>query len=136
MAVIECLQEIPCNFCEDACPNGAISVGNPIINLPRLDEDKCVGCGKCIAFCPGLAIFVVDMTFSNTEARISFPYELLPIHKVGSVVDAVDREGKIITKGRVVDVIEREEFDRTLVVSIAVPKKFAQAVRGIASIKS
>lgn len=57
IAVIECVQGIPCNPCETACPFGAIEVGEPITNLPRLLTDKCQGCGLCIPACPGLAIF-------------------------------------------------------------------------------
>lgn len=38
VAVIECIQPIPCNPCEGACKFGAICVGDPIINLPCLDE--------------------------------------------------------------------------------------------------
>ena len=36
VACIECAQEIPCNPCEEACPYGAITVGKPITNLPKL----------------------------------------------------------------------------------------------------
>ena len=49
--VIECIQEIPCNPCETACKFGAIKVGQPITNLPVLDEKLCTGCGNCIADC-------------------------------------------------------------------------------------
>lgn len=133
VAVIECIQEIPCDPCEPACPSGAIKVGKPITNLPVLCEDKCVGCGKCIAFCPGLAIFLVDTTFSKTKALIKFPYEYLPLPKVNSWADAVDREGNIVTKTRVVKVESSDKYDRTAVVSIAIPKRFAHKVRGIVS---
>lgn len=34
VAVIECVQEIPCNPCENACPFGAIKIGDPITNCP------------------------------------------------------------------------------------------------------
>lgn len=53
VAVIECVQEIPCNPCENACPFGAIKIGDPITNLPVLDGEKCTGCGTCVAMCPG-----------------------------------------------------------------------------------
>ena len=45
VACIECVQEIPCNPCEGLCKFGAITIGEQITNLPRLHEDKCVGCG-------------------------------------------------------------------------------------------
>ena len=132
VAVIECVQEIPCDPCEEACPFEAIKVGKPITNLPILYEDKCVGCGKCIPFCPGLAIFLVDTTFSKTEALVKFPYEYLPLPKVNSLVDAVDREGNIVTEARIIKVDSSDKYDCTVVVSIAIPKRFAQKVRGIA----
>ncbi|UCH02946.1 MAG: 4Fe-4S binding protein [Candidatus Bathyarchaeota archaeon] len=131
VAVIECLQEIPCDPCETACPLGAIEVGKPITNLPELDEDKCTGCGICIPLCPGLAIFVIDYTYSEDEALVTFPYEFLPLPEEDSLVNATDRSGRPLTKGRIVKVLARKQFDRTVVVSIAVLKKYAQRVRGI-----
>ena len=131
VAVIECVQKIPCDACEVACPHGAIKV-NTIASLPELNENMCMGCQVCIPFCPGLAIFVVDYNFSENEALISFPYEFLPLPKNGSMVVATDRLGRVVTKGRAVKVLERKRFDYTVVVSIAVPKKFVHEVRGIA----
>jgi len=131
VAVIECLQEIPCNPCVKACPLGAIKV-ETLISLPELDENKCVGCGSCIPNCPGLAIFLVDYNFSEDEALISFPYEFLPSPEVGSIVDATDRSGKAITKGRVIKVLKNKKYDNTEIISIAVLKKYANEVRGIA----
>lgn len=131
VAVIECLEEIPCNPCETACSLGAIKVGKPMTNLPELDENKCTGCGICITKCPGLAIFVIDYTYSEDEALVSFPYEFLPLPEVGSLVHPTNRLGRPITKGRIVKVLVREQFDHTVVVSMTVPKKFAQKVRGM-----
>ena len=82
VAVIECNQEIPCNPCVAACPREAIKV-KALTSLPELDEDRCNGCGSCIAPCPGLAIFVVDMSYSEREAVVMLPYEFLPYPKVG-----------------------------------------------------
>ena len=58
VAVIECVQEIPCNPCQAACPKKAITIGENITHLPVLDQEVCIGCGICISRCPGLAIFV------------------------------------------------------------------------------
>jgi len=130
-AVIECIEKIPCNPCETACPSGAIRVGSPITNLPVLDEDKCTGCGVCITSCPGLAIFVVNLNYTEKSALISFPFEFLPLPKIGEEVSAVDRKGGKVCRAKVVKVLNKPKQDRTPIVSICVPKKFAFIVRGI-----
>jgi len=130
VAVIECVEDIPCNPCEAACPHGAIRVGKPITRLPVLDEKKCTGCGRCIPACPGLAIFVVDATYSEAEAAVSMPYEFLPLPKKDAAVDALDRAGKRVCSGRVVRVSCLPRNRGTAVVTIAVPKAYAEQVRG------
>ncbi len=130
-AVIECIQEIPCNPCEAACVFGAITIGASINNLPVLDEDKCTGCGICISSCPGLAIFVLDLNYDDASALISFPFEYFPLPMVGEEVPASDREGKEICKGKVVKIIDKPINGHTPVISISIPKKYALLVRGI-----
>lgn len=132
VAVIECAQEIPCDPCEEACPVGAIRVGEPITNLPILIEDKCTGCGLCIPVCPGLAIFGVDMTYSDQEATVQLPYEFLPLPEKGETVTALDREGRAVCSARVVRVLNPKKFDHTPVITIAIPKAQAMNVRNIA----
>src|SRR5208283_3240073 len=54
---IRCVQEIPCNPCQDACPEGLITC-KTIMALPEY-HGVCLGCGKCVVACPGLAINLV-----------------------------------------------------------------------------
>jgi len=131
VAVIECVQEIPCNPCEAACKLGAIKIGEPITNLPILDGDKCIGCGICVAKCSGLAIFIVNKVYSATTATIAFPYEYSPTPDVGLVVEAVNRRGKMICDGKVVKVMNPLSFDHTPVVTIEIPKEYADEVRSM-----
>jgi len=135
VAVIECVQEIPCNPCENACRIGAITIGEQITALPVLHEDKCSGCGLCVANCPGLAITIVDMTYSDTEAVIEFPFEYLPLPKEGDIVDAVNRAGEIMCKGTVASVKKLKAYAGTAVVGIAVPKEYADEVRSMKRLK-
>ena len=135
VAVIECVQEIPCNPCENACPVGAIIIGSPITNLPVLDADKCTGCGQCLARCPGLAIFLINQKYSETEAVISFPFEYWPFPKEGDVVDAVDRGGQVVCHGTVTSVRMPESFKNTCIVSIAVPREYSAQVRSMKLLK-
>lgn len=131
VAVIECVQEIPCNPCEAACRYGAIHIGDPITNLPTLDADKCTGCAVCVSKCPGLAIFIVNKAYSETMATVAFPYEYFPMPTVGQTVLAVNRKGEPICEARVIKVMNPESFDHTPVVTIELPKEYADSIRSI-----
>lgn len=131
VAVIECVQEIPCNPCEAACPHEAITIGHPITNRPSLDEDRCIGCGVCIPQCPGLAIFVVNLSYSDDCALVSFPHEYAGVPQVGEQVEVVDRSGLVICTGETSQVLTTQASDRTAVVTVEVPRKYAVDARGI-----
>ncbi len=130
VAVVECAERIPCNPCETVCPKGAITVGTPITNLPRLDPSRCTGCGLCVAVCPGQAVFLVDGSRPGEEGAVVLPYENLPLPSVGQEVAGLDRSGRAVCRGRVVKVRKAYAFDRTVTVEIAVPKEAVMAVRG------
>lgn len=136
VAIIECIEEIPCNPCEAVCKFKAIKIGKPITNLPILDENLCRGCGLCTAKCPGLAIFMIDKTYSEKEGLVSFPHEYLPLPVTGSIVEAVNRKGKVVCFGKVLKVLNKKGFDRTPVVTIAIPKEKLDEVRGIKRLES
>ncbi len=128
IAVIECIEEIPCNPCEAACPFHAIRVGTPITNLPHLDVEKCVGCGRCVAACSGLCIYVKDYTYSETTCTISFPFEYLPLPEVGQEVELVDRHGQTRCKGVVRRVNNPKINDQTAVITAEYDKAFFEDV--------
>lgn len=131
VAVIECVQEIPCNPCENACPFKAITVGLPITTLPALDADKCKGCGACIAKCPGLAIFIVDASRPGNEGTVQMPYESYPLPAVGEKVAACDRRGAVVASGTVEKVLAGATQDHTAVVTVRVPKELVNVVRAM-----
>ena len=131
VAVIECVQEIPCNPCEAACRFGAIRIGDPITNLPQCSHEKCTGCGVCVSKCPGLAIFVVNKAYSETTATVSFPYEYMPVPEQDMAVTAVNRKGEPVCEAKVVKVLNPAAFDHTPVVTVEIPKEYADDVRSI-----
>jgi Fe-S-cluster-containing hydrogenase component 2 len=126
VAVIECMQEIPCNPCKDACPYGAIVLEGLTVR-PQLIEDKCIGCGLCIAKCPGQAIFVVDK--SKDVGTVTFPYEYLPLPEKGMKVTAVNRAGEAVCEGLVTKVVDSKMMNKTRLVTIAVPVELVDEVR-------
>lgn len=129
VAVIECVQQIPCNPCEQACPFGAIVVGEDITALPQLDREKCRGCGLCLSKCPGLAIFLVDAAQPDGTALVALPYEYLPLPEPGATVDATDREGRFVVKAVVKKVDSGAQREGTTIVTLAVPAAQLHAVR-------
>jgi len=135
LAVIECVQEIPCNPCETACPQGAIEVGSPITRLPVLKAEDCVGCGLCVAACPGLAIYIKDYTYEPERALITFPFEYLPLPGKGETVTMVNRLGEPVCPGEIVRVNRSRRNDRTTVISAAFDKRYFHEVVGMARMR-
>jgi len=125
VAILECVQEIPCNPCVDSCPVNAISMKD-INAVPVNDFDRCIGCGKCVGLCPGLAIFVVKI--KDGKASIMLPYEFLPVPIVGEKVHVLDRNGKACGNGLVKRVVK---IGKTMVVTVEVDEKLAMDVRNI-----
>ncbi len=135
IAIIECIEEIPCDPCEASCPNGAITIGESITNLPVMDFEKCIACGMCIAACPGLAIYIKDYTYSDTKALLSFPYEYYPLPKSGDIVEAVDRHGAYVCEAEVIRVRNPKSNDHTAIVTIVYPKEYFEEAVNIKRIK-
>jgi Fe-S-cluster-containing hydrogenase component 2 len=130
IAIFECFQRIPCNPCADACPRGAIYPFSDINECPSVDENRCNGCGVCLAHCPGLSIFVVDYTYGATEALVKIPYEFVPLPQTDEVVIALNRTGSPLGTAQVVRI--QRNANKTTILWLTVPKELAMQVRHIA----
>ncbi len=124
VAVVECYQKIPCNPCETACPAGAIQIGDDINDIPCRNEDRCTGCGLCVAKCPGLAIMIVDGSKSPDTVEFRIPYEFLPLPQPGETVVGLDRAGQPVCRAKVVRITNPASFDRTPVVTLEVERRY------------
>jgi Fe-S-cluster-containing hydrogenase component 2 len=131
VAVIECLEDIPCNPCESSCNVGAIVVGKDITNLPHLDEEKCIACQTCVYICPGQAIFMVDESLEDGKATVMIPYEYRPLPEKGALVTALDRAGRELGDAKVVAVKQTKRMDQTATVTIEVVKAWSMQARAI-----
>ena len=128
---VECFQPIPCDPCHYSCRFGAISEFEDINDIPEVDWSKCTGCGLCVAACPGLAIFVVDETYSSNECLVAIPFEFAPLPEKGSAVNLTDRAGGVVAQGTVQRVISGKKPAGTSVVWVRAPKALASVVRGL-----
>jgi len=128
VAMIECIQQIPCNSCAVACKLGAIHMEN-VNDIPKMDYSKCTGCMACAMTCPGLAIFLIRST--PNLAYVTLPYEFLPTPNIGQQVTTMNREGSILGQGRVTQVLSPKRNDGTALVTIEVPAEWLLEARAI-----
>ncbi len=121
-AIIECYKRIPCNPCETSCPFDAITVGEDINERPRIDFEKCTGCGICVYNCPGLAITVTQI--KGDQAHLKIPYEFTPLPEKGESVNVMSRSGEVITQGTVTKVQAGKKQNKTALIHLSIPKEF------------
>jgi len=134
LVIVECPERIPCNPCNTSCPVGAILPFKDINDVPEVDFSKCTGCAMCVAVCPGLACFVIDMTFGAEEALYKLPYEMLPVPQKGDKVVCLDRLGKEVAEGTVKNVTEPRK-DKAYVVHVSAPKNLFKEIRAVRVVK-
>ena len=126
--VFYCTQEIPCNPCTSVCEQEQIETIDDLINqLPYFKGDKdCIGCGKCIAVCPGLAVVIIDYRKDKTNPIVTFPFELAEEKlEKGQKLYVVSNESELgqfkIYRSRILN-----EYPKTQLISIKLPSEIAR----------
>ena len=135
--VLHCTQEIPCNPCVSVCPMNLIHIDEEDIRrLPEFigerDGKHCIGCEKCVVICPGLAVTLVDYRKDREMPTVTIAYEFLreSINE-GDKVIVLDCEGEVLGKVEVIKVRAILRNDRTVLVKVKAPEKYARRVAGI-----
>jgi len=126
--LFHCNQEIPCNPCTSVCPQEQVeTIDNLITQLPFFkDEKECLGCGKCVAVCPGLAVTLVDYRKDKENPLVTFPLELTSekIEKGKEVVIVSDQKELGIfevNRSRIL-----KEFPKTQLITVILPADIAK----------
>lgn len=132
VAIVECFQQIPCDPCSTSCPTGAILPFDDISHLPQIHWETCSGCGKCVGYCPGLAIFIVDDTYSETHSIVRIPWEFSYLPCEGETVPGLSRAGEELARVTVKKIQQSPKKNRAHILWLEVPKELAFAIRSIA----
>ncbi len=101
--VFQCIQDIPCNPCTTVCPKNCITLDNKlgnILDIPLYSNDECIGCGLCVAICPGLAISLVKQV-EESFAEVMLPHEFLLDFVPGDKIPVTDISGKTLEDAEV-----------------------------------
>ncbi len=135
LPVFHCTQEIPCNPCASTCPKGLIFIDpKDIRRAPKFvgDELVCIGCEKCISFCPGLAITLVDYRKDAENPIVAIPFEFnYEMIKERETVTVLDTEGAVLGNLEVVKVEQVASRDHTIIVKVRAPRAIAARIAGI-----
>lgn len=130
--VLHCTQEIPCNPCMTSCPMDLIGTsGHPILGIP-VYSGGCIGCRKCVAVCPGLAVTLVDFRRDPLKPTVTLPWEFRDdLFETGRIVEVMDWEGGSLGEGRVLGVKPAPGFPSTRLLDIQVEASIAGRAAGV-----
>ncbi|MDY0152706.1 MAG: FAD-dependent oxidoreductase [Candidatus Cloacimonas sp.] len=129
--IIHCLQEIPCNPCTTVCPTNSIHTEDGSLMAVPLYNGSCIGCGKCLLICPGLAITLVDYRKNAENPTVSVVYEVsnMPI-AVGDKLPLTDIEAKELGSFEVTAVQNYPKI-HSQIIRFCVPRQLAKQIAGI-----
>jgi NADPH-dependent 2,4-dienoyl-CoA reductase/sulfur reductase-like enzyme/Fe-S-cluster-containing hydrogenase component 2 len=136
--LFHCNQEIPCNPCTSVCPQEQIeTIDGLITQLPFFKNEKeCLGCGKCVTICPGLAVTLIDYRTDKNNPLVTFPLELVSEKlEKGKKVFVVSNDKELgefeIYRTRIL-----KEFPKTLLITVKLPKELAKEAVAIKLVKA
>jgi NADPH-dependent 2,4-dienoyl-CoA reductase/sulfur reductase-like enzyme/Fe-S-cluster-containing hydrogenase component 2/bacterioferritin-associated ferredoxin len=135
LPIFHCTQEVPCNPCTTVCPQKAIHTENDtLLGLPFRQEggDPCNGCLNCVAVCPGLAITLIDYRKDGDHPLVTLPFEVgrATVEK-GQRIGVTDVDGQLLATVPVVNVRQKKNYPRTLLVQVQLDKTLAKQAVGI-----
>ncbi|HNA62912.1 MAG TPA: 4Fe-4S dicluster domain-containing protein, partial [Rhabdochlamydiaceae bacterium] len=136
VASLECFDDIPCNLCEQACPDSAIKIqrevsSDQVKTISFLNESKCTACGLCLVACPSRSALMIQETEDAGTAKLTFPKTSEQEWNKGDPVTLLNRRGESLGMGRVIG----NPVPQLPLVQLEVPSHIAWEARGFKAIK-
>lgn len=135
VAALECFEDIPCNICMRACPEGAIEIGRvPRTKDTLLTESKCTGCGICVAACPSGAALLVHEREDRPTSTVTLSWRGSRPWKIGDQAIVTNRRGENLGSARVTALPEVPPAfakSRLQLVQLEVPHHLVWEARGL-----
>jgi ferredoxin len=130
VASLECVESIPCNLCEKACPESAIQIkrtaaeGGPGF----LIESDCTACGLCLSACPSGAALMMHERDQSTSL-VTLPWRGRHAWQVGELATLLNRRGERLGSARVATLSDAPGGVR--LVQLEVPSHLTWQARGL-----
>ena len=114
------------------CPKDLIGTsGHPIMGLPEF-HGECIGCEKCVAVCPGLAVTLVDFRKSKEMPLVTVPFELGEwLLDTGSEITVTGWEGTVLGRAVIAGWKKAAGFPYTILLKLETPADIACRVAGV-----
>lgn len=125
IASIECIESIPCNLCEEACPTQAIEINR--LKNKFLIEANCTACGLCLQACPSNVPIMINEKEGQSSSTLIFPLGAQVPRKTGELATIVNRRGDTLGSGRV----QKIEEGQVSLIQLDVPSHLAWEAREI-----
>ena len=131
MPVLHCYQRIPCDPCGSVCPKNILYIPEEdLLAVPEIRGTGCIGCFRCVSFCPGLAVTLVQKERGKTFVYV--PYEMNPALLTESrEVTLTGYSGDAVGKGKVVKVFSRAPDRKRRIVQVEADPETAVRAAGI-----
>ncbi len=135
-ASIECMEEIACRQCHEACPESAIDLGEIPRHSPILSESRCTACGLCLSACPSSIPVLMHADAERSFSKLTLPWHGSAKISQGAFVRLLNRRGETLGQARVSRVEEPQGERAIPLVEVDVPAHLLWEARAIQPIES
>ena len=127
VASVECMEDIPCNLCESACPESAIEISRSKGSF--LIEADCTACGLCLSACPSSTPVLIHEKEDRSLSQLTLGWGGIQPWQAGDSAVLLNRRGESLGSGRVTGILAGPPGKQ--LVQVEVPTHLIWEARGL-----